>query len=123
MQLLTGAPYPLSADPSEGWAAISVPSPHARTFELVDRELVQAARDHATEWGGFADQLAALLDAGWSLQGHGGLYATRATTAHELPALLDEIADRGIVAEWCVADGDGGPVHARRPDCARASVR
>jgi hypothetical protein len=108
MTLVTSGPYPLRADPTTGWAVVNVHSPHAQTWELLNEELVQAAREHAGEWEGFAGRLSDLLDAGWALQSRGGMYATRATDTTELPELLSSALPRGTVVEWCVPDGTGG---------------
>lgn len=101
-------PYPVSVDPAVGFAFVSVRRPLERSWELTDRELVQAAREHATSWEQFADLLNDLLEAGWSLRHHGGLYATRDTTAAQLPELADAVADRGYAVEWAVPTADGG---------------
>jgi hypothetical protein len=108
MALSTIGPYPLTPEMTDDYAVVHLRAPYPRTWELVGDELVAAARDHAREWETFAGTLAALLRSGWSIQGPGGLYATRAANVSELLSLITLDLEHGMFVEWCTADENGG---------------
>lgn len=105
--LVICGPYPL-VDATDGYAVVSVRTPHAQTFELVDEQLVDVAETHALEWQQFAASLRDLMGSGWHVQGHAGVYATRACSPAELLELARSELQPGAVVEWCVPDANGG---------------
>jgi len=99
-------PYPVGANCEYGLMVVNVDLPVASTWERRDEQLVRAVREHAAEWERLSEQLTVWIDAGWTLQGHPGVYAARAARSREAPEIVEESAAPGVAVEWCVSDRD-----------------